>query len=353
MVSPYNLSVIQPRIRCVFDRDGQFHPNILQDNLERHCETIRATAKHYGSKIFVLPEFTLHGFAGGIPIEAWIEASCRVPGPETDAMGQVAKDVGAYIAFMIYEYMPDWPQRYWNTAVIVGPNGEVQHKYHKLYSQTTKTRPGDVHSEYISRMGGPEALFPVLDTPYGKLGTLICYDINFPEVTRCLALRGAEIFLYLTADGRSPWRRPDGGWSVARRARAYENVAYLAMANIGPIEGIGMPEDVSNGLSQVIDFDGQIMNVADTSNETVLTCEIDIEALRRRRVRPYMDPHASSMNFLAELNTQVHAPLYASHTLWPADHWAHSPIREGGENHQVINDVISRRIKEGRLVPPE
>ena len=44
MVSPYNLSVIQPRIRCVFDRDGQFHPDILKDNLARHRETIRATA---------------------------------------------------------------------------------------------------------------------------------------------------------------------------------------------------------------------------------------------------------------------------------------------------------------------
>ena len=353
MVAPFNLTVIQPRIRCVFDGDGKFHPAILAANLEHHGNTIRAVAKHSGSKIFVLPEFSLHGFAGGISVDAWIEASVRVPGPETDYLGQIAKEVDAYIAFMVYEFMPDWPGRYWNTAVIVGPDGSVQHRYHKLYSQTTKTRPGDVYTEYVERMGGPEALFPVLDTPYGKLATMICYDINFPEVTRCLALRGAEIFLYLTADGRVPWRRPDGGWSVARRARAYENTAYLAMANIGPIEGIGMPEDISNGLSQVIDFEGQIINVADTSNETTLTCEIDIEALRKRRARPYMDQHASSMNFLAEINTAVHAPIYSAYSTWPADHWADTPIQTGAENHAVINEVIRERIAQGLQVAPD
>ena len=74
---------------------------------------------------------------------------------------------------------------------------------------------------------------------------------------------------------------------MARKVRAYENVAYLAMANDGPVEGGSGPSDVCTGQSQIIDFNGQVITIAETTNETMLTCEIDIEALRRRRQRAW------------------------------------------------------------------
>jgi len=353
MVAPFNLTVVQPRIRRVFDDQGTFHRDAIRENLEHHGDVIRATSKHWNSKLFVLPEFSLHGFTGGISVEQWIEAACRVPGPETEYMGKVAKDTGAYIAFMVYEFMPDWPGRYWNTAVIVSPAGEVVHRYRKLYAQTTKTRPGDVYTEYVRRMGGADSLFPVLETPFGRIGTLICYDINFPEVTRCLALRGAEILLHITSEPRGRPCGENGGWTFARRARAYENTAYLAMSNTGPITGGSLPDDICSGQSQIIDFNGQVMTIANTSNETVLTCEIDIEALRRRRTRPHTDYPSSDMNFLAEVNTAIHAPIYQSYSTWPADHWAEAPMARGDENFALVNRVIEERIAAGLLVPPE
>lgn len=337
----------------MIDDHGQVHRDAIAENVDNHSRLIRAGARHWRSKIYVLPEFSLHGFGGGISVERWIEASCRVPGPETEQMGKVAKDVGAYIAFMVYEYMEDWPGRYWNTAVIVSPEGEVVHRYRKLYAQTTKTRPGDVYTEYVERMGGPESLFPVLETPFGRIGTMICYDMNFPEVARCLALRGAEILLHITSEARAPWRGEQGGWTHARLTRAYENVAYLAMANTGPITGGDLPDDVCTGRSQIIDFNGRVIDVAQTSNETMLTCEIDIDALRRRRTRPYLDPHSSGMNFLAELNTAIHAPIYQKYSTWPADHWADQPMQRGEENFELVNQVIETQLKNGRLVPPE
>ena len=128
MTAPYNLTVIQPRIRRVFDDQGVFHRDAITENLDHHSELILAGSRYNNSKLFVLPEFSLQGFAGGVSIDNWIEASVRVPGPETDHMGRIAKETGAYIAFMVYEYMPDWPGRYWNTAVIVSPDGEVVHR---------------------------------------------------------------------------------------------------------------------------------------------------------------------------------------------------------------------------------
>ena len=352
MTAPFNLTVVQPRIRRVFDDQGVFHKEHLQENIDHHSELILQGAKFWKSKVFVLPEFSLHGFAGGVSVDGWIEAACRVPGPEVEQMGRIAKEAGAYIAFMVYEFMPDWPGRYWNTGVIVGPDGQVCHKYHKLYAQTTKTRPGDVYSEYTRRMGGPDALFPVLDTPFGRLGTLICYDINFPEVARCLSLRGAEILLHITSEPRAPWRTTTGGWTLARRVRAYENVAYLAMSNNGPVEGGTGPSDVCTGHSEIIDFNGQTIVIAETTNETMLTAEIDIEALRRRRARPYLDYYAEGMNFLAEVNTAIHAPIYDKYRTWPEDHWAETPIQHTEENHDLNAAVVKKRIEAGLQVPP-
>jgi len=209
---------------------------------------------------------------------------------------------------------------------------------------TGKTRPGDVHDEYLRRYG-PQSLFPVLRTPYGNLGCLVCYDINFPEVTRCLALNGAEVFLHISSEGRSAYHLPDGGWELARRVRAYENIAYLAMSNCGPtIDGEG-PPDGSHGHSQVIDYTGKVMNMAESAGETQISAEIDIEALRRRRVRP-------SLNFLAELSPRLHAPAYAAADLWPTNRWLETPGTGVAENRAVEAEVIAGMIHRGVLTAP-
>ena len=109
----------------------------------------------------------------------------RIPGPEIQRLCDLAKTVDAYIAGMVWEIMDDWPDRYWNTAFICSPEGEVVLKYHKHYDPLGKTKPGDVLEEYVGRYG-EDALFPVVDTPIGRLGCLTCYDINFPEMARCL-----------------------------------------------------------------------------------------------------------------------------------------------------------------------
>jgi predicted amidohydrolase len=250
-----------------------------------------------------------------------------------------------YVAGMIYETLAEYPGRFWNTALIIDPRGEVALTYRKLYAMTGKTRPGDVYDDYIQKFGGPESLFPVLRTPLGNLGCLVCYDINFPEVTRCLAFNGAEIFLHISSEGRSAYHLPDGGWELARRVRAYENHAYLAMSNCGPTEDGDTPEDSSHGHSQIIDYHGKVLNMAESAGETMITAEIDIEALRRRRQR-------ASLNFLAELSPQIHAPLYAKGQHWPINHWLSSPGTGVSENRQLEREIIERLTRSGVLTAP-
>jgi predicted amidohydrolase len=345
MIEPWNITVVQPAVRPVFHATGTLRPDALRENLERACAHVGTAARYFRSKVVVFPEFFLHGFQPGRANADWIEAAVRIPGPETAELGRAAKAAGCYVAGMVYDVIDGFPGRFWNTAIIVNPDGEVALTYRKLYAMTGKTRPGDVYDEYVRRFGGPASLFPVLRTPYGNLGCLICYDINFPEVTRCLALNGAEIFLHCSSEGRSGYHLPDGGWELARRVRAYENMAYLAMSNCGPtVDGDG-PADLSHGHSQVIDFNGKVLNMAESAGETLISAEIDIEALRRRRAR-------ASLNFLAELSPQIHAPMYQQAQAWPVNRWLDAPASGVAENRRVENEVIAQMMQNGVLTPP-
>ncbi|HKZ73837.1 MAG TPA: nitrilase-related carbon-nitrogen hydrolase [Steroidobacteraceae bacterium] len=345
MIEPFNLTVVQPAVRPVFKGTSGFRRDALDENLAKACDYVRVAAKYHKSRVILFPEFFLHGFELGRSTEEWIEASVRIPGPETAALGAVARSAGSYLAGMVYEVLDDFPGRYWNTAVILDPQGRVALTYRKVYAMTGKTRPGDVYTDYTQRFGGPQALFPVLRTPYGNLGCLTCYDVNFPEVTRCLALHGAEIFLHCASETRSPYHLPDGGWTLAKRVRAYENLAYFATANQGPVVDGDYVADRHHGHSQIIDFDGRVMNMAETSGETMITAEIDIEALRRRRQRP-------SANFLAELSPQIHAPIYASARAFPLDRWASKPMTGVAENRHVEEETIARMTAGGILQAP-
>ncbi|MEY3465148.1 MAG: nitrilase-related carbon-nitrogen hydrolase [Steroidobacteraceae bacterium] len=345
MIEPWNITVMQPAVKPVFKGDSPLRRDALRENLDRACEHVRVAAKYARSKVVVFPEFFLHGFQPGRSNADWIDASLKIDGPELAELGKAARSAGCYVAGMIYEVLDAYPGRFWNTAVIIDPQGEIRLTYRKLYAMTGKTRPGDVYDDYVRRYGGPQSLFPVLRTPFGNLGCLVCYDVNFPEVTRCLALNGAEVFLHISSEGRSSYHLPNGGWELARRVRAYENLAYLAMSNCGPtIDGEG-PSDVSHGHSQIIDFEGQVLNMAESAGETMITAQIDIEALRRRRAR-------ASLNFLAELSPQIHAPMYAQARAWPANHWLERPGTGVADNRAVEAEVIAGMTRDGVLVAP-
>lgn len=347
MVPLFTAAAVQTDVWPLFPSlKGPPAPENAAKNLERASELIARSAAWNPSKIYVLPEFFLTGAAGiGHSPEA-TEAMCvRIPGPETDRLCELAKQVDAYIAGMVWEIMDDWPDRYWNTAFICSPEGEVVLKYHKHYDPTGKTKPGDVMTEYVGRYG-QGALFPVVDTPYGRLGCLTCYDINFPEMARCLALRGAEILLHPTSEGRAPFLLEDeGGWEIGKRSRAYENLCYVISANQGRFRGSDFPEDRMRGRSQIIDFTGRVVNIAETTGETILQADIELERLRQRRGQ-------MQMNFLAQLQTHVHAPFYAQMALWPKELWADTPPDGNMANIKAGMKVIGDLQQQDLFVKP-
>ncbi|NBW90355.1 MAG: hypothetical protein EBR51_10730, partial [Gammaproteobacteria bacterium] len=153
---------MQPAVKPVFKGDSPLRRDALRENLDRACEHVRVAAKYARSKVVVFPEFFLHGFQPGRSNADWIDASLKIDGPELAELGKAARSAGCYVAGMIYEVLDAYPGRFWNTAVIIDPQGEIRLTYRKLYAMTGKTRPGDVYDDYVRRYGGPQSLFPVL-----------------------------------------------------------------------------------------------------------------------------------------------------------------------------------------------
>lgn len=334
----FQATACQTAIECCFDTSGTFLPQRVVANQANACEVIRETWRRTGSRLFVLPQFSLHGFSMGRTSADWVNAATRIPGPETERFGELARELGIWISGTLCEVLDAFPGRYFLTGFIVGPSGEVLLRYRKLYAFSTKTRPGDVLTKYLG-LFGHEALFPVVRTEIGRLGMAIAGDVNWPEMTRALALRGAEVILNPTAQALMPADR-DTGMPCVRRVRAFENLCYVVLANAGPLTGGIGPMPEARLRSEIVDYQGRVLATAETDAATTVTATVDIEALRRERALPMK-------NFLAQLQPQLHAPDYAAAKLWPADGWLDAPQQDPMELFRMEHRVWQQMVASG------
>ena len=134
----------------------------------------------------------------------YIDASEPVPGPTTSYLGEVAKQYGMYIVAGIYEKVGEIV---YNTAVLIGRDGDLVGTFRKAALPREEIEGGIT----------PGSEFPVFETDFGKVGIMICWDVQFPEPARRLAMNGAEIILLPI------W----GGNETLMAARAIENQVYL------------------------------------------------------------------------------------------------------------------------------
>ena len=156
------------------------------DNRKRLEPYIRTAAGH-GAKIVVLPETAITGYTSEELNRTWhlkgrtlrdeftgvdpLPVAETVPGPSTDQLGKLAGELKIYLTVPFVERAGEGENaRYYNTIVLLDPAGKIALHYRKLnpwpYAEIGWATPGDRGH-------------PVLDTPYGRLGLLVCFDINF------------------------------------------------------------------------------------------------------------------------------------------------------------------------------
>lgn len=231
-------------------------------------------------RLVVFPEF-----AHAAPIYPTAEElherlAVPIPNGHTDRYVKKAREHDIYIQTGTFLERDDaHGPVVFNTTCLIGPEG-ILSKYRKVHTWL----PWEVHASPHDIPEYEEEIYPVVETPIGRLGAAICYDWVFPEPLRQLTANGAEILIRVSAY-MDPWgaTEPMDWWTVVNRCRALENVAYVVAANQGASLAHYPPFSWPGG-SMVVDFDGRLVAQADPGpGEKIVFAPVDIGALRHAR----------------------------------------------------------------------
>lgn len=255
-------------------------------------------------KLVVLPEYFLTGYPMGEAIPEWAaKAALDMNGEEYEQLSKIAQQHRIFLAGNAYETDPKFGDLYFQTSFVIDPTGEVVLRYRRINSMFAPT-PHDVWERYLE-VYGLDGVFPVARTDIGNLAAIASDEILFPEVARCLAMRGAEVFVHPTSEAAGSAK------DSAKTCRALENMAYVVSANSGGIDGTDVPRASTDGGSKIIDYRGLVIVETGPGESMAAFAEIDIEALRRNRRRPGMP------NLLARQRFEAYAESYAQASFYP------------------------------------
>jgi predicted amidohydrolase len=197
-------------------------PNEVLANVAKGVEWLKKAVSEHGAELVVFPETVTTGYDTGLgPEELW-DLVDEAPGEITQGIQEAAADLGVHVAWGSYRRGEARGEVY-NSAILIGPEGKILGIYDK-----THPAPWERRDQGGWAMVGGQA--EVYETKLGTLGMIICYDGDFPELSRILAVKGAEMILRLSALQRS-----FDIWHMTNAARAYDNHVYLIASNlIGP-----------------------------------------------------------------------------------------------------------------------
>lgn len=257
--------------------------------------------------LVVVPEFFLTGPPSDETVEQWRDkAALDIDGRIYEALGAMVQRHQIYFSGNAYEQDPFFPELYFQTSFIIGPNGDVLLRYRRLNAMLTPT-PHDVWELYLDAYGY-DSLFPVVKTNIGNLACIASEEILIPEVARSLSMRGAEVLLHSTSEAGSPLLTQK---NIAKQARAIENMAYVVSANSAGVLGSSLPAGTSDGGSKIIDPKGLVLAEAAYGESIAANADIDLSALREFRQRPAIG------NLLARQRVELYAESYTSHSIYP------------------------------------
>jgi len=214
-----------------------------------------------------------------------------------------------------------------NTSITVDKNGPII-SYRKL-NPFIPLEP--VHSPHDLE-DYDDSWLPVADTEIGSLATQICYDARFPEMSRVLRFKGAELIMVPSAF-MEPWgvRPPMDVWSVALRGRAIENSVFVVGCSLASSYSNHPPFSWTGG-SMIVDYEGRIVAQAAGNTEQILVAPININELRSfRELTNLFSPN--------HLRTEIYKDFYAESVFPPKSAFF-------GQNRNVSQDSLRRLLNE-------
>lgn len=242
------------------------------------------SAAQAGAKLIVLPEnFAIMGLQDTDQVKI---AENDGIGPIQDFLSEQAKKNKVWLIAGTIPLKSDNEDKIYAASLVYNDNGERVSRYDKIHLF-------DVHLEATSETykesetidAGNQAI--VVDTPFGKIGLAICYDLRFPELFRQLALQDAEIIVLPAAFTAITGK---AHWEVLIRARAIENLCYMVASAQG---GYHVNGRETHGDSMIVDPWGSILDhlpqgsgyvIAEVELENVKSIRKNFPALQHRKI---------------------------------------------------------------------
>ncbi|HXG16037.1 MAG TPA: nitrilase-related carbon-nitrogen hydrolase [Calidithermus sp.] len=244
-----------------------------QENLDR-AEAGLAEAAAAGARVACLQElFATWFFAQRLDPAAQALAE-PLDGPTLTRMRAVARRLGLFVVVPFYERA--MAGELYNSAAFVDADGEVRGLYRKHHIPMSS----HFQEKFYFRPGNLG--YPVWETPYGRVGVMICYDRHFPEAARALGLAGAQVVFVPTATTRRGFSR--SVWEAELKGHAIANGYFVGAVNRVGIEF----ESEYYGSSVFIDPIGTVLAQAGDKEDEVLVADLDLERLEEvRRAWPF------------------------------------------------------------------
>jgi len=260
----------------------------VQTNMQKAIAGIREAAQK-GANIVCLQELFTSLYFCDVEDHENFKLAEAIPGPSTDTLSTVAKELGIVIIASLFEKRA--AGLYHNTTAVLDADGAYLGKYRKMhipddpgYYEKFYFTPGDASPE--------ESGYRIFETKFAKIGVLICWDQWYPEASRITALMGAEVLFYPTAIG---WdtnetnsninREQYSAWQTIQRSHAVANGVHVVSVN-----RVGREVDQQFwGGSFVANPFGSLLYLASHDQEEVHVQEIDLDKTEYyRSTWPYL-----------------------------------------------------------------
>ena len=245
-------------------------------NIQTAVRLVRQAAAQ-GARMACLPELFNTMYFCVETRQEYFDWAEPIPGPTTDRMGALARETGIVLIAPVFERAPDG--RFFNSAAVIGPDGAVIGKYRKSsipFMDASRSPEPRGNEKFFFSPG--DLGFPTFDTPFGRIGILICYDRHFPEAARVLGLGGAQILFVPTATTFMTRYL----WDLELRAHAVANIYYVCGVNKVGVD-VGGSTRNHFGNSMVINPRGEILAQASDTREDIAIAEVDLAVIPELR----------------------------------------------------------------------
>jgi predicted amidohydrolase len=199
----------------------------LKENFDYIKNSIAKAKNEENADLIVFPELSNTGYIKERDKKfgrQFIKFAEKIPGPSTEELGKQAKKYGVYLVVGLAEQHPEIPGMLYNSAVLISPKGELVGVHHKMHI------PGEEKHYFM-----PGSTCDTYTTDIGNIGMSICYDGQFPEFTRSLALKGAEILCMIW--NMPSFSNPPELLEHITATRAAENRMFAVSCNCLGVQG--------------------------------------------------------------------------------------------------------------------